>query len=88
MVLIPGLAFTALRKPQKIFHNRPLIWLTERYRDYLNRLLLRPKMAYAIGGLVLVSVMALGITAGREFLPDLDERFGFLFAHAAVSWLG
>ena len=73
LVLIPGLAFTALRKPQKIFHNRPLIWLTERYREVLARMLNRPVIAYIIGVLVLLSVVLLGATAGREFLPDLDE---------------
>ncbi len=73
LVLIPGLAFTALRKPQKIFHNRPLIWLTERYRELLARLLMRPVIAYVLGVLVLLAVILLGVTAGREFLPELDE---------------
>ncbi|MFZ8452899.1 efflux RND transporter permease subunit, partial [Staphylococcus aureus] len=35
LTLIPGLAYVALRKPRKIFHNKPLIWLTERYRAAL-----------------------------------------------------
>ena len=73
MTLIPGLAYTALRKPQTIFHNRPLIWLTERYRLSLARLLARPVIAYMIGIFVLLAVLLLGATAGREFLPDLDE---------------
>ena len=73
LVLIPGLAYTALHKPQKIFHNYPLIWLTERYRERLAQLLDRPVIAYVIGVLVLIAVLFLGATAGREFLPDLDE---------------
>ncbi len=73
LVLIPGLAFTALRKPRHIMHNRPLTWLTVQYRQLLTRLLNRPSIAYLIGILVLAMVIVLGMTAGREFLPDLDE---------------
>ena len=73
LVLIPGLAFAALRKPQKIMHNRPLLWLTERYQYWLGRLLLRPNIAYLLGFVTLILVLLLGATAGREFLPDLDE---------------
>ena len=73
LVLIPGLAFTALRKPQKVMINQPLVWLTKKYRRLLTRLLSRPMIAYVIGILTLLTVMLLGATAGREFLPDLDE---------------
>ena len=73
LVLIPGLAYTALHKPQKVFHNKPLLWLTERYRSLLAQLLIRPVIAYVIGFLVIITVVVLGATAGREFLPDLDE---------------
>lgn len=73
LVLIPGLAFTALRKPQRIFVNRPLLWITKRYRALLTKLIARPSIAYVLGILVLLAVILLGITAGREFLPDLDE---------------
>lgn len=73
LVLIPGLAFTALRKPQKVMHNRPLIWLTNQYRELLARLLKRPNIAYVAGLVTLLLVVFLGATAGREFLPDLDE---------------
>jgi len=73
IILIPGLAYAALHKPRKIFHNRPLIWLTERYKDVLTVLLARPSIAYSIAGVALVAVIVLGATAGREFLPELDE---------------
>ena len=73
LVLIPGLAFTALRKPQKIMSNYPLLWLTKHYRSLLTALLTRPMIAYALGILTLLTVLLLGVTAGREFLPDLDE---------------
>ena len=73
LVLIPGLAYAALRKPRKIFHNRPLEWLTQRYRNGLNALLARLPVAYFIGAACLVAVIVLGASAGREFLPELDE---------------
>ena len=73
LVLIPGLAFAALRKPRKAFHNRPLIWLTERYRSTLTNMLARPVIAYVISAAVLVAVVVLGASTGREFLPELDE---------------
>ncbi len=73
MALIPGLAFVALRKPRKVFHNKPLIWLTERYRRGLGWLLLRTPVVYVASALVLAAVVLLGATTGREFLPELDE---------------
>lgn len=73
LVLIPGLAFAALKKPRKIFHNRPLIWLTERYASVLRHLLQRPWISSLIGVVTIATVVVLGATAGREFLPELDE---------------
>lgn len=73
VALIPGLAFTALRKPRKVFVNRPLIWLTQHYRNILTTLLARPSIVYTLAIISLVAVVILGATTGREFLPDLDE---------------
>jgi cobalt-zinc-cadmium resistance protein CzcA len=73
MALIPGLAFVALRKPRPVFHNRPLEWLTARYVGMLDKLLKRPVVIYIASAAVLVAVGVLGATAGREFLPELDE---------------
>jgi len=73
LALIPGLAYVALRKPSKIFHNKPLEWLTHRYRGLLARLLRTPVIVYSISAAVLLAVIGLGASAGREFLPELDE---------------
>jgi cobalt-zinc-cadmium resistance protein CzcA len=73
LTVVPGLAYTVLRKPQKSFTNHPLIWLTKRYRIVLAQMLTRPKRSYLIGIVILAMVTWLGITAGREFLPELDE---------------
>jgi heavy metal efflux system protein len=71
--LIPGVAYLAFRKPRPAFHNLPLQWLEDGFRRTLERMLAVPKIAYVIGGAALIAVIGLGITTGREFLPELDE---------------
>lgn len=71
--LIPGLAYIAFRKPRPAFHNRPLEWLQNGFRQALTRMLARPEIALIIGGAALLIVIGLGATTGREFLPELDE---------------
>jgi len=71
--LIPGLAYIAFRKPRPIFHNRPLEKLQSGFRRALERMLAIPKIAFMIGGAALIIVVVLGISTGREFLPELDE---------------
>ena len=73
IVLVPGLAYMALRNPRRIFHNKPLEWLSAGYRQTLGNLLDKPVIAYAIGALALVGVIVLGGATGREFMPQLDE---------------
>ncbi|WP_050462220.1 efflux RND transporter permease subunit [Herbaspirillum autotrophicum] len=73
LVLVPGLAYMALRKPRKIFHNKPLEWLSGAYRRTLSRLLAHPRVGYGIGVVALVAVIVLGGSVGREFMPQLDE---------------
>jgi len=73
LTLIPSLAYVALRKPSKPFVNKPLVWLTNVYRRVLQHLLDVPAIAYGLSALALAAVLILGATAGREFLPDIDE---------------
>lgn len=73
VVLIPGLAYMALRKPRKIFHNKPLEWLSNGYRRLLGSLLDNTAIAYLIAAVALAGVIGLGATVGREFMPQLDE---------------
>ena len=40
------------------------------------------KIAYIIGGAALIAIIGLGMTIGREFLPELDEH---LVAASAVA---
>jgi len=73
LVLVPGLAYMALRKPRRMFHNKPLMWLSAGYRKLLARLLDNPGVSYLIGAVALAGVIGLGATIGREFMPELDE---------------
>ncbi|WP_369928984.1 efflux RND transporter permease subunit [Xanthomonas sp. NCPPB 2632] len=73
LVLIPGLAYLAFRKPHKLFHNKPLEWLQNRYAGALGRLLVRPWIAAVAVLVTLACVGIMGSHVGREFLPDLDE---------------
>jgi heavy metal efflux system protein len=73
LTLIPGLAYMALRKPGPIFRNVAIEWSREAYRRLLRGLLERSWIAYAMAGAALLAVAGLGLTVGREFLPELDE---------------
>lgn len=73
LALIPGLAFIALRRPRKIFHNRPLEWISEAYRRGITRVLGKPLPVLVAGVVAAVLAGVLGATVGKEFLPELDE---------------
>jgi cobalt-zinc-cadmium resistance protein CzcA len=73
LALIPGLAYSALRKPRRIWHNRPLEWLTSAYRTALAALLDRPRIGAMVVAAAFVAVGFLGPKVGREYLPELDE---------------
>jgi cobalt-zinc-cadmium resistance protein CzcA len=73
LMLAPGLTYIALKNPVRIRSSRFIERLRIRYRAALGQLLARLPIAYAAGAIALVSVLILGATVGREFLPDLDE---------------
>jgi heavy metal efflux system protein len=73
LALIPGLAYLAFRKPRPVFHNPVLEWLQAGYRRVLGALLDRPSIAVGMGVAALLAVAVLGLSVGREFLPELDE---------------
>lgn len=73
VTLTPALAFLALRKPRKIFENKPLKRLQETFTHTLGRLLHHLPVAYGVAMAAFCGVLVLGATIGREFLPDLDE---------------
>jgi len=73
LALTPGLAYMAFRKPRPVFRNRPLEWVTRAYHQALGSLLRRPWIAIAAGAAAFAAVAVLGLTIGRDFLPELDE---------------
>ena len=73
LILIPGLAYSLYRKPQKVYHNRTMERLTEAYRHSTDRVMARPRGVFILIAVVLVAVGVLGVTVGKDFLPALDE---------------
>ena len=82
LLVIPGLAYVAYRRPRRIFHNPVLGWLDTEYRKTLASSLQRPRIAYLLSACAAVLMIALGVTVWREFLPDLDE--GSIWLHAEM----
>ena len=73
MALIPSLAFMAYRKPGKVHVNPVLDRLKLRYQSALRSLLAQPRRVLWICGVAGAALVLLGVTAGRDFLPQLDE---------------
>jgi heavy metal efflux system protein len=73
LALVPGLAYFAFRKPGRVYHNRWLEWLTERYERVLAACIEQPRIVYGVVIFAVLAVIGLGATVGRDFLPDLDE---------------
>ncbi|MGJ0451747.1 MAG: efflux RND transporter permease subunit [Methylocystis sp.] len=73
LMLVPGLAYMALRYPSKPFHNRVLEWMEKRYKDMLYRCLDQPAIIYVATALAVWGLVMAGGAVGRDFLPNLDE---------------
>lgn len=73
IMLTPALAWLAMRKPHRLFHNKPLEWLHRTYVRWLGFIVDRPQIAYIAGISAFAAVIMLGVTTGRAFLPELDE---------------
>lgn len=73
LFLIPGLGYALYRKPQKIYHNKWLEKLTQKYSDIVNRIMEKPKRVVAPVITVFVIAVILTALVGKDFLPTLDE---------------
>jgi cobalt-zinc-cadmium resistance protein CzcA len=82
LLVIPGLAYVAYRRPRRVFHNPALDWIEVRYQKALQASLRRPSLALALSVAAAIAVVVLGATVWREFLPDLDE--GSIWLHAEM----
>jgi len=73
LLLIPGLAFIAYRRPSPVYENPWLAWISERYARSLALITDRPRLAIIPGVAAAALALVLGATLGRDFLPYLDE---------------
>lgn len=73
LFLIPGLGYALYRKPQKVYHNKWLEKLTEKYSNTVNHIMKHPRKVILPVVLVFVSAIALTTYVGKDFLPTLDE---------------
>lgn len=73
LFLIPGLAYLAYRKPQKVRDNKWLRRLTDRYVGQITRLMQKPRLLAIPLAVVVVGAVAFSIMVGKDFLPPLDE---------------
>ena len=72
-LLIPGIAYAIYRKPHKVYRNRWLEYLKQRYTKVLVTLLAHPKRVFVTSLVVLAMGIGLSISVGKDFLPELDE---------------
>ena len=73
LILIPGLAYSVYRKPQKVHHNRWLERLTEKYKNMTAKIVAAPKKIIAPIAVILAAVIGLTVYVGKDFMPELDE---------------
>ncbi|MDE7376066.1 MAG: CusA/CzcA family heavy metal efflux RND transporter, partial [Muribaculaceae bacterium] len=73
LLLIPGLAYLAYRRPRKIRKNRWLEWLTDRYTSAVSKLIAHPRRLIAPLAVIVAGAAVLTFTVGKDFLPPLDE---------------
>lgn len=72
-LLIPGIGYAIYKKPHKIYKNRWLEYLKERYTRLLQILLIHPKRVFTTAIVILTLGIGLSISVGKDFLPELDE---------------
>jgi cobalt-zinc-cadmium resistance protein CzcA len=73
LILIPGLAFSVYKKPQKVYSNPWIGRLTEVYKSKTAKIIAAPKKLIAPIAAILVAVIGLSVFVGKDYLPNLDE---------------
>ena len=73
LILIPGLAYTVYKKPQKVYHNRWLEHLTKLYKKQTEKIIAAPRKLIAPLAAILIAVVGLSVYVGKDFMPALDE---------------
>jgi heavy metal efflux system protein len=67
LLVVPGLAYVAYRRPRRMFHNFILRRLEELYRRVLHGSLRHPSIAYSVTAGAAVAIIILGATVWRGF---------------------
>ena len=73
LLLIPGLAYSVYRKPQKVYRNKWMEALTVRYKAATAAIIGAPRKLIAPIAAVLAAVIGLSVYVGKDFMPELDE---------------
>lgn len=73
LLLTPGLAYSAYRKPRKVYHNRWLEKLSSSYNGAIEKIMHKPKQVFLPLAIILLGAGILSYTVGKDFLPPLDE---------------
>lgn len=73
LLLIPGLAYFLYKKPQKLYHNKWLEKLTDKYHSSIKKIMQSPKKIFLPLGIILGCTFLLAFYVGKDFLPPLDE---------------
>ena len=82
LLVVPGLAYVAFRRPRRVFHNRSSTGSRRAIGDALQRLAAPARHRLRCRPPAPLAVVVLGATVWREFLPDLDE--GSIWLHAEM----
>lgn len=73
LILIPGLAYSVYKKPQKVYKNRWLERLTKKYKSQTEKIISAPRKLIPPVAAILISVIAFSVMVGKDYLPNLDE---------------
>lgn len=73
LAVIPGLMLWAHKRPSKIFRNKPLDWLKEKYSRLMSFLIDYPKYALIPAMFAILITVFVFVRIGKEFLPYIDE---------------
>lgn len=73
LLLIPGLAYAIYRKPRKVYKNKWLEKLKEKYTGAIVKLIEKPIKTILFSCLILIAGIVLSGVVGKDFLPELDE---------------
>ena len=72
LLLIPGLAYAIYRKPRKVYKNKWLEKLKEKYTGAIVKLIEKPIKTILFSCLILIAGIVLSGVVGKDFLPELD----------------